>query len=497
MLNINPLDVRKYPRNDIGMARLFHDMFSDELLYCADEGEWYSWSGSNWEHDTSLRRCECAKIMHEKVIMAAATDAVISNNENIMKYYDGLSKKNNRDRIISDAESISPIVSSKFDKDKYLFNCKNGTYNLKTGEFRPHNREDFITRISNVTYDPDATCPQFQKYLIEVMQEDTAKIEYLLKIAAYCLTGDTSRECFFVLYGDKTRNGKSTFVGTLKYLLGNYAETLKPASITRKNISSGGSGAMPDIAKLQKSRLVVVSELEENMILDISLVKTMTGGNELSARHLYKSEFNFVPQFKILIDTNYLPNMTDDSIFNSDRLHVLCFDRHFELHERNMHLKEILQSEVNGIFNLIVPFISVLEKDGLSMPKQSEETIYEYSLNSNNVKQFTIDKLYYKEGAYERASDVYNAYKDWCNESSYKFMGKKRFNKKLVDLGYMYTEKSRHHNDRGVDENTIWIKDVTLTEPRVQSRVLPVSSEYKNETLQGYLNSINRNDLPF
>lgn len=497
MLKLNPLDIKKYPRNDIGMARLFHDMFSDELLFCADEDVWYSWSGSNWEHDSTLRRCECAKIMHETVMNAVLSDAALSGNEGVVKFYEGLSRKQNRDRIISDAESINPIISTKFDRDKFLFNCKNGTYNLKTGEFHEHNREDFITRLSNVAYNPNAECHQFCKYLLEVMQGDKSKIDYLMQIAAYCLTGDTSRECFFILYGDKTRNGKSTFVSTLKYLMGNYAETLKPASITRKNISNGGSGATPDISKLQKSRLVVVSELEENMVLDISLVKTMTGGNELAARHLYKSEFTFVPQFKILIDTNYLPNMTDDSIFNSDRLHILCFDRHFELHERNMQLKEILQTEVDGIFNFILTYLPSLTENGLQVPKQSEDTLFEYSLTSNNVKQFTIDKLFAKTSGYERSTDVYKAYTEWCDESNYKCIGLKRFKKKLMELGYKYTEKTRHTNDRGISDNTIWIQGITLTEPIIRETSLPLKNTDKQETFESYMKEIDEDDLPF
>lgn len=499
MIKLNPLDIKLYPRDDIGMARLFHDMFADELLFCADEDVWYSWSGSNWEHDLTLRRCECAKVMHQTVMDAALADPAIANNEFVIKYYNGLSRKQQRDRIITDAQSISPILSTKFDKDKYLFNCKNGTYNLKTGEFRPHDRNDFITRISNVTYNPNATCPQFQKYLFEVMQNDKSKVDYLMQIAAYCLTGDTSRECFFVLYGEKTRNGKSTFVSTLTYLLGNYAETLNPASITRKNLSTGGSGASPDISKLQKSRLVLVNELEENMILDISLVKRMTGGNALAARNLYKSEFTFVPQFKILIDTNYLPTMTDDSIFNSERLQILSFDRHFEPKERNIHLKEILQTEVDGIFNDIISYLPSLEK-GFQVPKQSESTLYEYSLTSNNVRQFTVDKLFEKKDCYERAVDVYKAYTEWCEESGYKCIGLKRFKKKIIELGYKYTDKTRHTNDRNISDNTIWLQGVTLTEPKMDSVVFGVkSSDNQPESLRGFLSSIhvNEDDLPF
>lgn len=497
MINVNYFDTSLYPRNDIGMAKLFHDAFTDEILYCSDLKEWFSWSGKNWQRDTCLYRCECAKRLAEAILTEVPHSPAIYNDDNVRNFYLRLASKQVRDRIIDDSRSISPVTSNIFNRYKFLFNCQNGTYDFKTHSFRNHNRADFLTNISPVTYTPSATCPRFMQYLDEVMQSKQDKIDYLLKIAAYCITGDTSRECFFVLYGDKTRNGKSTFVSTITELAGDYADTIRPASITRKNISTGGSGATPDIAKLHYSRLVTVSELEDGMMLDISLIKTMTGGNALAARELYASEFKFVPQFKLLIDTNYLPKMTDDSIFNSDRIHVLCFDRHFEPEERDIHLKETLQGEIDGIFNLLIEYYDRLEAEGFVMPQQSQETIRQYALTSNNVKQFTEDMLYRKKDCYEKATDVYKAYQDWCNENNYKVLGAKNFKQKLIDLGLVYTDKSRHRNDRGQSDNTVWVQGITLTIPENPEPPKPVEYDTKQDSLVTFMKEIDDDTLPF
>lgn len=500
MKTINFLDVRKYPRTDIGLAQMFHDAFEDELLFCADVNTWYSWNGKNWQVDDCLYRCECAKKLYSAVMIAvySTPDAVV--DEQGRKFYQGLSSKKIRDRIIEDARSIQPITCDRFDKSKFLFNCQNGTYDFTTNTLKPHDKNDYLTRISPVNYDPEADCPRFKQYLQEVMQGDDRSIDYLLKIAAYCLTGDVSQECFFVLYGDKTRNGKSTFVSTLTTLMGNYASNLRPASITRKNISTGGSNATPDIAKLVKSRLATVSELEDGMMLDISLIKTMTGGNALSARELYSKEFSFVPQFKILIDTNYLPKMTDDSIFNSDRIHILCFDRHFEPEERDIHLKETLQTEIDGIFNLIASYYPKLRAEGFIMPNKTKETIEQYALVSNNIRQFVSQCVWIKKGSYEKKTDVYKAYQKWCDENTYKVMGSQKFFQKMADLGFVLTQKALRKNDRGESANTIWFKDITLTEQDDDNAFQPVLIRDTAEgtpTLETFMKEIDTDEMPF
>ena len=192
----------------------------------------------------------------------------------------------------------------------------------------------------------------------------------------------------------KTRNGKSTYVDTISFLMGSYAKTLSSASISKKTINTGGSNATPEFAKLQNSRLVNVGEIEDGMMLDIALIKKLTGGNSLNARFLYREEFEFIPQFKIMIDTNFLPRMSEDSIFASDRIHLICFDRHFELEERDLHLKEKLKSEVNGIFNKLIQYVDKLNNEGFIMPQSTLDTIQQYRYNSNNVLLFIKEKLY-------------------------------------------------------------------------------------------------------
>lgn len=457
----------RYQQTDIGTSNLFIDTFKDELVYCSDIGDWYFWNGKHWQRDTILRRNELLKQLYSYCIKYLSTQKLDQKEQaQLLSYYCKLADKNFRDKILKDALSVNPMTSKQFDKHKFLFNCQNGTYDFTTGEFREHRKDDFLTDMSNVVYDKEADCPRFKQYLEEVFEDDKTKADYLLKMSAYCLTGDTSRECFFVLYGDKTRNGKGTFVSTFTHLAGTYSQTLNPASITKKQLNSGGSAPSPDIAKLKNCRIASVSELEEGMVLNVALMKTFTGGDTQTARFLHKEEFEFIPQFKIIINTNVLPKMSDDSIFKSDRIHLLCFDRHFELNERDYGLKDKLKSETSGIFNLIAQYYFKLNQENFVLPDTTKSTIERYQLNSNNILLFIKENMYANSSSYEKASVVYEKYTKWCEDCGYKSLGKKTFRERFERQGAEYIEKSRHTTDEGISDVSMWYKGYTFTEKK-------------------------------
>lgn len=457
----------KYPPNDIGISKLFIDSFKDQLLFCKDSGVWYVWNEKYWEKDTKEGgiRNEMIKLLAKYCnnLIMTHPDILDSSREKLIKIYSKLFNKQYRDTIINDAKSICPVKDSKFDNNIYLFNCQNGTYDFQNHTFKPFDREDYITNIANVNYDPNADCPRFKQYLNEIMENQQDKIDYLLKIAAYGYTGNVTRDCFFILYGSKTRNGKSTFVGINTHILGAYAGTLKPATVTRKQMNNGGNAATPDLAGVKNSRWVTISEIENGMMLDISLIKTMTGKNELKARNLYENDITFKPKFKLYFDTNFLPKMTDDTIFQSDRLHLIEFTRHFEQNERDFGLMDKLKAEASGIFNLIIEAYSKLEKEGFIVPKESQDVLTRYRLNSNNTLAFVTAKLEENKISYIKSSQLYENYKNWCEEEELKYLSKKNFKEEMIKLGATYTDVENHKNEEGYWEKTYWVKGFSIS----------------------------------
>ena len=99
---------------------------------------------------------------------------------------------------LKDAQSVHPIAMSRFDSDPYVFNCKNGTLHLDSMQFTEHRSSDKLTKISQVRYDPDASCSRFDGFIREVTGNDVDKARFLQKVLGYGITGDTRYECLFV-----------------------------------------------------------------------------------------------------------------------------------------------------------------------------------------------------------------------------------------------------------------------------------------------------------
>ena len=484
MQKINFIQNPLYELTDIGIAKLFMDAFKEDLIFCADTADWYYWNGKFWVKDSKEggKRYEMIKELAEYCnLKIKNADIVKETKDALTNFYRKLNAKYYRDSVLKDAQSVRPLSSTIFDQNKYLFNCINGTYDFERDIFRDFERSDYITDMSNVYYDKRATCPRFNKFLKEVLESDE-KIEYLLKIASYCLTGDTSFECFFVIYGNKTRNGKSTFTSTLEYLLGSYAKILREETITQKSFNAGGNNATPEIARLRNARLALVNEITPGMMLNISLIKSMTGGDTMLARHLYKEDFEYTPKFKLIINTNDLPKMSEDSIFKSRRIQLLCFDKYIDEDSQETDLKDKLRNEISGIFNLILPYYKKLKNDGWKQPKETQDTIEEYRFASNNILLFEKDCLYKGSDFYEKVSDMYSFYSKWCEENGYNPLSKKNFKEKMKQIGAVFTEKTNKKNRQNQYENTTWVLGFT---------------HYKPENTQIVLTPIKQDEIPF
>ena len=437
---------KRYQQTDIGTSNLFADMYNDELVFVSDQNEWYSFDGKRWQPDYQLRRYKLLKNMAEYMTQLCFNHFQGEELSNNLKYYFNLTKKTFRDKIVKDAESVNCITSDIFDRHKFLFNCENGTYDIKNRKFRPHSASDFLTDMSNVKYDKSAKAPKFEKYLQDVMYQDKTKIDYMLKWGGLTLTGDTSKECFLILYGEGTRNGKSTFVSTLSYVLGTYSKTARAESFQRKDNQNGGQAASGDIARLKGARLVVANEINKDMRLDIALLKNLTGGDTITARELYRSEMEYVPQFKIVFNTNFLPQMTDNTIFKSNRIHLLEFKRHFSIQERRINLKEELKEETSGIFNLLLSAYYDLEKQGFEIPKDSKDTINVYELNSNRIKQFIAEKITITNNSedYVQAKVLFDSFSAWIERNAYRSKyGRQSFYEELGRAGLKIQELSK------------------------------------------------------
>ncbi|MBR6902140.1 MAG: hypothetical protein IKN30_08815, partial [Synergistaceae bacterium] len=393
----------RYENFQDGNSLLFVDYYMNIIRFVKEQNCWYFFNGKIWERDITgdilagLAR-RFFRIIKDYANTIANKDERIRFLKRVMK----LDERKYRDLIIKDARSDSRLHAdvSDFDKNIYLLNCPNGTYNLKTKEFTQHNSADFITKITRAEYKADARCERWEKFIYEVMQGNTDLIRFLQTAMGYALSGDTKQECMFMFYGPLSRNGKSTTLDAFINLLGGYAAAMKSETIGIKTFNNSG-GPSEDIARLNGVRAAGASEIEQNMGFNAPLIKQMTGNNILTARFLRENSFSFKPQFKLFMDTNYLPVINDETLFRSGRIVVIPFNRYFEESEQDNNLKAFFESPENmsGILNWLIEGFNRYEAEGLQRPEIIKKAIEEYHQKSNNALTFIFQCLKIHQGS--------------------------------------------------------------------------------------------------
>lgn len=416
----------KYPANDKGFSRVFAKIFEKEIRYNPDIKDFMTYDGKRWVKDTEGMIAKGKAKDLSTAFLKYYTDAKITDQA-YLKAISGLESYNKRNIILKDAQNETAMHNDDLDKDDYTLNVQNGTLDL-SGEpvLKPHNADDMLSKVANASYRKDADCPLWLKTLDTILQGDEGKIKYLQKLFGISLTGSTAEEKMFILYGESTRNGKSTVIETILYLLGDYGLTIRPESLAMKN-NADSKAANGDIARLKDARLVNCPEPKKGMLLDCGLVKTLTGRDSITARNLYEREFTFKPKFKLTMNTNYLPMVTDRTVFSSRRISVTAFNKHFGEGEEDLALKDKLLEELPGILNWCIAGLMLYRKEGLIPPDSVKAAIEDYDRNSDKIGLFISECLEETPKTNLKLGDVFTAYAEWCKKNNYGLEGKRNF----------------------------------------------------------------------
>lgn len=263
------------------------------------------------------------------------------------------------------------------------------------------------------------------------MSGDKEKANFLQKLFGYRLTGDTRHECMTILYGASTRNGKGTLCESVLKVLGSYGCTARPETLAQK-MNANSSQPTEDIARLAGVRFVNISEPGKGLVLNAAQVKSLTGNDTINARFLHENSFDFQPLFKLCINTNYLPAINDMTVFSSNRLFIIPFEKHFDESEQDKTLKkEFAKLEVqSAILNWLIEGYSMLNRKGLIPPHSVKVATAQYEHDSDKMALFVEDCM--EQGDYEeRTSAVYQRYRTWCQENGHYPESMKNFKQSL------------------------------------------------------------------
>jgi len=435
-----------YSWDEAGMADLFSECYQNDTRYCAEAKSWFTYDSGRWQKDVGSLLV-AAKIK-EFIRLMALYCGEIADDEKRKQYMSFVAKMGDRrfrDRLMKDAADSMRIEAEQFDTHPYLINCKNGTYDLESMEFREHRWQDFLTMQTNFEYSvQDVRCERWEKFIQEVTQNDYEKADYLQRALGYSILGTSKEECMFILHGKTTRNGKSTMLDAIQHLLGDYFTVAPVELICRSDRAKNAEAANPVLAKLKGKRMVTMSESDTAGKLDEATIKQYTGGEDITARELYQSAITYKPQFTMWLSCNDLPAVKDKSLFASDRVRVIEFNRHFTDAEQDKGLKDYFESPeaMKGIFTWLIAGYFKYRRFGLRMNDNMKAVVKQYERDNDLVLQFLEEKCEQKDDAITKAKTLFDTYKIWCKSNGYYVCSMKKFNAEVTAHPEWYAEKA-------------------------------------------------------
>jgi putative DNA primase/helicase len=306
--------------------------------------------------------------------------------------------------------SISNIEAnvSDFDSNPMYVGLSSGFYiDLNTTTAYEITPAKLITKSLNAICDQNAKCPLWEKSVNEWCKSDKELISFLQTWCGYSLSGLTDFQKFLFIYGEG-RNGKSVFINTILNLLHDYGTSINSNTLMLRSNNGGASG---DIARLDKVRLATSIELPEGKVFDENLLKQLTGGDVITARHLYQSEFNFKPQLKLMICGNHKPIVKgfDEGIWR--RILLVPFTAHIET--ADLELQSKLNAELPGILNWCLQGWKNYQINGMQVPQTVIDESKEYRNEMDLISQWIDDCLIKSSDSKTKASDLYKSYQNW------------------------------------------------------------------------------------
>lgn len=416
--------------DDVGNGMRLVQQVQGNYRYIWEEKRFYRWTGSAWVHDFD------GGITREMVKVTAkiAERAKAQESEVLLKW----SKSSRSAAKIKAAVELSKHFglshsAGDWNPNRHLLNVRNGVLDLKSGTLLPHDRSYLMTNTFGASYDPQASCPQFENFMQRALP-DPAMRAYVQRALGYSLLGDADQRAMFLIYGP-SGTGKSTLMDTMRELFADYGATA-PAG-TFRTTRGGDKAPTNDLHMLRGSRFVATSETAEAASFDEDLLKRITGRDKVTSRALYQEHVEWVPEFTLWLATNHMPrlNSDDDAIWR--RVKLIPFNTVFLGDGQVSDMaRTVLLPEADGILNWLLAGLQDFLEHGINEPEQVQALAKEERVQADSVARFMDDRivdgmLLLEEGAQVRTQNLYAMYLEWSRLAAEKPLGNRRFTNRL------------------------------------------------------------------
>lgn len=433
-LYIPPSQIKAFEFNDVGNAERLAHYSQGSLGYCESWDSWISYNGKVWKK-SNLLAVKTSKEVVKLILKECELYSSEDEQTKVFKHYQASQKGGAiKNMLYLARDCVTQIEISQLDSSPDLFNANNGTIDLRTGRIKPHCKDDLLTKICPLDYNPEAAAPRWEQFLHEIFEGNTELIDYIQRAVGYSLTGHSSERAFFILHGNG-RNGKSTFVETTSAILGeDYAAGMPTESLYTKR----SDGGVPnDTARLRGSRFVSASEGEDGKHLAVAKIKQLTGNEKITTRHMKGEWFDYLVAFKVWFSTNHKPEITESAEAIWDRVKLIPFNKRFTDEEKDPHLRLTLLKESPGILTWAVNGARKWYELGLGDCEAVRAATNDYRKDSDLVGKFLEDCCELGAGKEIRSKSLYEAFEGWSKEQGLPLvMSSQAFSKRLQERGF-------------------------------------------------------------
>lgn len=364
-------------------------------------------------------------------------------------------------KLARTGENSLAIKGDEWDKKPMSLCVLNGVIDLETGELKPGNPEDYLKTVAPTNYyGLDYRASIWERFLLDVFDGDEDIVAYIQRLFGYGITGLNNEHTIPFFYGPRGRNGKSTILETMKFVLGSYAYKTRSEILLESRYAPARGAADADTLALCGKRIVWATESGDGRSLAAAKVKELCGGDTLNARAPYgKRPVEFSPSHLLIFLTNYKPTVpaNDDALWA--RIDLVTFNMRFvnnpcgpDERQADHNLLEKLKAEAPGILAWLVRGCLQWRDIGLNPPSSVKMATANYRSDEDDIAQFLQETFIRQVDGSEKMGNIYKSYVDWHELSglSGRHLSLKKFSHRLVSLGFVRDDSGRNVMIKGI-----------------------------------------------
>ncbi len=417
--------------SDEVLARRFTEQYGEDLKYVDLFGRWYCYDGVRWQADETLLVPDHIRTL----VRGCAKEILDTNGKPSLAATIGSAKKVSAIERLARADRQHASKTTDWDSDQWLLNTPDGTVDLRTGQLRPHDRRDLITKVTAVG--PGGTCPMWLTFLDRIFNGDRNLIAYIRRMLGYSLTGSIQEHALFFCHGTGG-NGKSVLLGTLHKILADYSVVAPMSTFAATQHERHPT----ELAMLRGARLVTAQETEDGQQWAEAKIKALTGGDPVDARFMRQDFFTFVPTFKLVIAGNHKPSLRNVDEAIRRRLNLIPFNVTIPANERDLQLADKLKEEWPGILAWVIEGCLEWRRIGLAPPDAVVEATENYLIEEDAIGRFIAERCELHPSFEQERLALYAEWKKFAEASGEQMITEKAFSQKLANHGF----KKGHHS---------------------------------------------------